>query len=521
MEKVAATVTIERSEYDALLASKAEIEKLETLVKWYENQLLSAKRRQFGASSETTDVDPSQIGMFAEVVSTLPEPETEDISYKRKKQAGKRERDLSGLPVERVEYELAESERLCPVHGTPMREVGVDVQRNLKLIPAKVVVVENAIHVYACRPCEKDGIKTSFMRAKAPPQLIPGSLASPSLVAHIAVQKYANGVPLYRLEKGFSYDGVSISRQTMSNMNIKCSEWYLEPIYELLKKYLVAETSLHSDETTVQVLREDGRAPQTKSYEWVYRTSACAKRQIAVYEYQQTRGQEHPRKFLKDFKGFLHTDGYQAYHNLPPDITVVGCWSHVRRRFEAILKNAKKNKQDAPNAQRGVAYCNALFALEREFAELTPEERHKARLEKSKPIADEFFEWAAGLRAVPKMPLGEAVKYALSQKPYLDNVWLDGRTEISNNRCERAVKPFVIGRKAWLFSCTPAGARASSVMYSIIETAKANGLHPARYLEFLLETLPGAKTSGLDSLLPWSDTLPDYCRAPLGSMTGK
>jgi hypothetical protein len=378
-----------------------------------------------------------------------------------------------------------------------------------------VVVQENAIHSYACRHCERNGVKTPFLRAEAPPQLIPGSLASPSLVAHLAVQKYANGMPLYRLEKGFSYDGVSISRQTMSNWNIKCSEWYLEPLYALLKKYLVAETSIHADETTVQVLREDGRAPQTKSYEWVYRTSGCATQQVVVYEYQQTRKQEHPRAFLKDFKGFLHTDGYQVYHNLPPGITVVGCWSHVRRKFEAILKNAKKNNHDAPNAERGVAYCNALFALEREFVKLTPEERRKARLKKSKPIADEFFEWAAGRCAVPKMPLGEAVHYALSQKQYLDNVWLDGWCEISNNRCERSVKPFVMGRKAWLFSNTPAGARASSVMYSIIETAKENGLHPARYLEFLLETLPGAKTSDLKSLLPWCETLPELCRAPL------
>lgn len=521
MENVTSTVTIERTEYDSLLASKAENEKLETLIKWYESQLLSAKRRQFGTSSETTDIDPQQIGLFAEVASTLTEPETEEISYQRKKQTGKRERDLSGLPVERVDYVLTEAERLCPVHGTPMREVGVDIRRSLELIPAKVVVKEEAIHVYACRPCETEGIKTTFLRAKAPPALIPGSLASPSLVAHIAAQKYSNGMPLYRIEKGFRYDGVNISRQTMCNWNIKCSEMYLEPLYERLKEHLVRETVIASDETPVQVLREDGRAAQTKSYEWVYRTGTCAKRQIVLYEYKETRKQEHPQKFLKDFKGFLHTDGYQVYHNLPPGIVVVGCWSHVRRRFEAILKNAAKNKHDAPNAERGVAYCNALFALERAFAELTPEERRMERLEKSKPIADEFFAWAAGLCALPKSPLGEAVKYALSQKPYLENVWLDGRTEISNNRCEQAVKPFVMGRKAWLFSCTPAGARASSVMYSIIETAKANGLHPTRYLEFLLKTLPGATTSDLDPLLPWSDALPAYCKALPGADAGK
>jgi hypothetical protein len=324
-------------------------------------------------------------------------------------------------------------------------------------------------------------------------------------------------MPLYRLEKGFRYDGVNISRQTMANWVIKCSELYLESVYTLLVKNLIAESVIHSDETTVQVLREPGRAAQTKSYEWVYRTSGCSEKKIVIYDYKETRKQEHPAAFLKDFKGFLHTDGYQVYHNLPPDIIVVGCWAHVRRKFEAILKNAKKNKQDAPNAERGVAYCNALFKLEREFSEFSPEERRKARLEKSKPIADEFFEWAAGLGAVPKMPIGEAVHYTLGQREYLNNVWLDGRTEISNNRCERSVKPFVIGRKAWLFSNTPAGARASSVMYSLVETAKENELHPARYLEFLLETLPGTTTSNLEALLPWSRTLPERCRAPVGA----
>jgi transposase len=407
-----------------------------------------------------------------------------------------------------------------------MREVGVDVRRELKLIPAKVVVVEHATHVYACRPCEREEIKTTFTRAESPTALIPGSLASPSLVAHIATQKYSQGLPLYRLEKGFSYDGVNISRQTMANWIIKCCELYLEPVYKLLISFLLTQKFLHADETTVQVLREDGRTPQSKSYEWVYRSSGCAEKKIVIYEYKETRKQEHPKKFLANFKGFLHTDGYEVYHNLPPEIIVVGCWAHVRRKFETILKNAKKNKHDAPNAERGVAYCNALFKLEREFAELSPEERFNARNEKSKPIADEFFDWCAGLEVLPKVPLGEAVRYALGQRQYLENVWLDGRCEISNNRCERSVKPFVMGRKAWLFANTPAGAKASSVMYSIIETAKENGLHPARYIEFLLETLPSIlhpgsdnESVGLEPYLPWSDTLPDYCRAPMRDNT--
>jgi len=307
----------------------------------------------------------------------------------------------------------------------------------------------------------------------------------------------------------------------MSNWVIKCSELYLEPVYERLKQHLLNETVLHADETTVQVLHEQGRDAQTKSYEWIYRTGERAERSIAIYEYRETRNREHPGNFLKDFQGFLHTDGYQVYHNLPPEITVVGCWAHARRKWEDILKKLPKDKRKGSNAETGVAYINALFKLEREFSELTAAERHQKRLVKSKPVSDAFFAWVENLTddVLPKSPLGEAVHYSLSQRRYLENVFLDGRTKISNNRAERAVKPFVMGRKAWLFSNTPADAKASSVMYSILETAKDNGLHPYRYLEFLLDALPNATTSDLDALLPWSDALPELCRVPRNAET--
>jgi len=210
----------------------------------------------------------------------------------------------------------------------------------------------------------------------------------------------------------------------------------------------------------------------------------------------------------------LHTDGYQSYHNLPPDIIVVGCWAHARRPWEKILKNIPKEKWKGTDAYRGLAYINALFDLERKFKVISPDERYKKRLEQSKPIADDFFAWADSLGALPKSLLGDAVHYVLSQQKYLENVFLDGRLEISNNRAERSVKSFVIGRKAWLFSNTPNGANASSIMYSIIETAKENGLHPFNYIKFLLEELPGIGTLDIDKFLPWSDSLPDCCRTP-------
>jgi transposase len=509
------------AELTAKNASQAEqIAQMDILIKYYEEQLLLSKRRQFGTSSEQLEADIlQQLSIFNEAEAltdkNLPEPELEEITYKRKKQKGKREQDLSGLPVERIEYELPPEERACPDCGDTMEDIGVHVRRELKLIPAKVVVIEHAEHTYACRPCGQAGDHTPIITADAPRPLISGSLASPSLVAHLMTQKYQNGLPLYRLEKGFQFDGVNISRQTMANWIISCSLNLLLSIYLLLITFLLKESVLHSDETTLQVLKEPGRDPRSKSYEWVYRTSGCAEHPIVIYDYKETRHRDHPKEFLKDFKGYLHTDGYDVYHGLPPDITIVGCWAHARRYWENLLKTIPKEKQAKSTAARGLAYIEKLFFYERAWKNLTPAERLEKRLDKSKPVSDAFFAWCATLNALPKSLLGQAVYYALSQQKYLENVWLDGRLELSNNRAERSVKPFVMGRKAWLFAATPNGAEASSVVYSIIETAKENGLRPFQYLQYLLETLPNTTTSGLEALLPWSDSLPDDCRAPV------
>jgi len=508
MKNATKTVVVSQSEYTQM---KESIQKLEALVKHYEGLLLNAKRHQFGASSERVE---GQMNLFCEAEPPAP-PEVEEITYKRKKQKGKREEDISNLPIVRVDYELPEDERGCPECGDPMKDIGVTVRKSIDIIPAKAILKEEAIHAYACTDveCEKKAGRKIIVKADAPKPLISGSLASPSLVSHIAVQKYSNGMPLYRIEKGFQYDGVNISRQNMANWVIKCSEDYLEAIYRRMIGFLLKESVLHADETTVQVLNEQKRTAQSKSYEWIYRTSGHSERKIVIYDYKETRKQEHPKEFLKDFKGFLHTDGYQVYHNLPPDIVIAGCWAHVRRPWEKMYKNLPKEKRKGSDAEKGLGYINALFDLERKWGELSPEERYEQRLEQSKPIAEAFFAWAGSLGALPKCPLGEAVHYALSQRKYLENVFLDGRLELSNNRCERSVKPFVMGRKAWLFSNTPAGAKASSAMYSIIETAKENDLHPFHYLKYLLQTLPNTSTADIDALLPWSLSLPDVCRS--------
>jgi transposase len=376
------------------------------LIKYYENQLLMLKRQRFGISSERAMIDDSQLSLFDavadETAKTGTELETEVILYTRKKRKGKREEDLSGLPVERIDHMLPGDERGCPECGEVMNDIGVDIRRELKLNPATVTVLEHATHAYACKApecVEVGGGSPVIVKANAPKPLIPGSLASPSLVAHIAVQKYQNGTPLYRLEKGFEYDGVVVSRQNMANWVIKSVELYLFSIYAMLKSFLLKESALHSDATPIQVLREPGRKAQTKSCERIYRTSGCSDRKIVIYEYTETKGQEHPTKFLEGYRGYLHTDGEPGYHKLPDDIIVVGCWAHLRRYWEKILKFIPEENRKGTDAERGVAFINRLFMLERTFKNLSPEERFKMRLEKSKPVADDFFKWVGYLKA--------------------------------------------------------------------------------------------------------------------------
>jgi len=522
MENDALTITITASEYESLKAIEAEKSELEALVKYYEEQLRLSKHRQFGASSEKT-VCPEQMNIFNEVENTadpgVAEPTLEEVTYKRRKRVGKREDDLSGLPVEVVEHTLSEYEQVCPDCGGALHTMAHDVRRELEIIPAQVKIVEHKRAVYSCRDCEKSGDHSPIVKAPMLEPVIPGSLASPSAVAHIMVQKYEMCVPLYRQEKSWEREGVYLSRQTMANWVIKTAFDWLVLIYIRLKSCLLTHDILHADETTVQVLHESGRKAQDKSYMWLYRTSGETKTPVVLYEYKETRHHEHPKAFLRDFKGYLLTDGLRQYHLL--DVTSVGCWAHVRRKFDDALKVMEENQRPGSRAQKGQDCCNRFFALERDWAGLSPEERFDRRTRESKPLAEAFFEWAASAaawdRVLPKSALGKALTYACDQRPYLMNVYLDGRLEISNNRAERSIKPFVMGRKNWLFCNSPNGATASSIVYSIIETAKENGLKPFEYLKFLFETVPNTTTGQLESVLPWGDAVPERCRMPVNS----
>jgi hypothetical protein len=330
------------------------------------------------------------------------------------------------------------------------------------------------------------------------------------------IQKYLFGVTLYRQETYWKQIDINISRQTMANWLILASTRWLSIIFERMHQLLLQRDIIHADETVLQVLHEPGRAANSDSYMWLFRTGRDEPA-IVLFEYQTTRARKHPQKFLQGFKGYLCTDGYQAYEGLQ-DIINVACLSHVRRKWDEALKSLPKEVRDKPCvAKEGLQFCNRLYSIEHEFEDSSSDERYKGRLEKSKPILDEFYKWLKYQRprVTPKSSTGIAINYCLNQWDKLSNYLLDGRLYCDNNISERSIKGFVISRKNFLFCNTPNGATSSAMIYSIIETSKANNLKPFEYMTYLLEMLPNVDVKDqnvLDSLMPWSSDLPESCR---------
>ncbi|WP_083521314.1 IS66 family transposase [Alicyclobacillus kakegawensis] len=505
--------------YEALERENAELKKQ---VKLLLEELRLARHRQFGKSSERTTEDQVRLDLVfneaeAEAQPEAEEPPVETVTYqRRKKQPGQREAMLADLPVERIEYRLSEKERICPCCGDVMDEMGIEVRRELKHIPAQTVVVEHVQYKYACRPCDQHGTETPVVKAQMPHPPIPGSLASASMLAHVIDKKYVDGLPLYRQEEQFARKGLALSRQTLANWVVLGTTRWLSLVYDRLHEELLSRKYLHADETTLQVLHEPGRAAESESYMWLYRSGRDGP-PIVLFDYQETRSREHPRRFLEGFKGYLHVDGYSGYHNIE-GVTLVGCWAHARRKFDEALKALPTAERKKPTAARiGLEYCNRLFKIERGLKDATPEERHAGRQKLSRPVLDAFLTWLQeqSVQVLPKSALGKAVSYCLHQWNKLVVFLEDGNLELDNNRSERSIKRFVIGRKNFLFANTPRGARASAIAYSLVETAKENGLDPYWYLEYLFERLPNIRTDdrvAMDELLPWSDRLPERIR---------
>lgn len=454
----------------------------------------------------------------------LVEPTLLDVKPPRnKKKKGHKAQIAKALPTTVVHYSLTGEDTACRKCGDMLQEMKTEIRKELKVIPAQIQVTEHVQHVYVCRSCDRQGTGSNIVYAPMPNPVLRNSLASPSMIAYIMNRKYVEAIPLYRQEQQFKKYGLQLSRQTLANWIIKSSEHHLKPLYDLMHKELVQRTVLHADETVLEVLCEPGRDATSDSYMWLYRTSGDSI-PIVLYDYKPGRSGDYPKEFLKGFKGFLHCDGYAGYHKLseqggkPADVIQVGCFAHARRKWDEALKGlTDKEGVNAVNIQTGLEYCNTLFRLEKELKDLSPNERYLRRQEEAKPVIEAYFQWIKSMetKVIPKSLIGQAVKYSLNQEKYLINYLLDGRLEISNNRAERSIRPFVIGRNNWLFSNTPKGADASAVIYSIVETAKENNLNPFPYLEYLFERLPNIDkhdSTALSELLPWSDQIPDGCR---------
>jgi len=485
-------------------------------------------KKLYGRKSEKTSVidgqmviSDTQLGLFNEAEKeeddSVLEPVIFEEPVKRTKKGYKRKELFKNLPSQDQIFKLDKSQQVCPIDGSKFSVVGNKfIRSEIKYVPAEISVVNIYQETYECRECKKEG-RPGIYNPYTPEPVLPHSYATASSIAWTMYQKYVQAVPLYRQEKDWKRMGFTVGRATLSNWIIKTSEEWLYPLLEKMREELLKDNFLHADETPVQVLNEEDKKNTTKSYMWLYSTSANANRNVRIFKYSSGRSGDNAKDFLKGFNGYLHTDAYSGYKKVE-DAKHCLCWAHVRRYFTDALPKDPKNPS-ANIAAKGLAYCNKLFDLERKFKNLSSQDRKKERLEKEKPVLEAFWLWAenANGKVLPKSKIGKAIQYALNNRKKLETYLEDGNCLISNNIAENSIRPFTIGRKNWMFCGSPGGAEASACVYSLVETAKANGLNPYKYLEFVLARLPGSNLKSnpnvLELMMPWDDLIQKTCKA--------
>jgi transposase len=482
----------------------AENQRYKAQVSTLQEQLNILLQKRFGSSSEK--IPPDQMRLFNEAEADVEEQaaEAESITVPEHQRRKRGRKPLpESLPRVRVEHDLPEAEKTCGC-GCQLTRIGEEISEQLDIIPAQVRVIQHVRSKYACRGCEET-IKT----APLPPQPIPKSNASPGLLAHIAVAKYQDALPLYRQEKILQRIGVDIPRATLANWMIRLGA-LIQPLINLIQDKLLAYDILGMDETLLQVLKEPGRKATSNSYLWVQR-GGPPDQTVVLFYYDPSRGQAVANELLSEYQGFIQTDGYEVYEAVASrrsDIILVGCMAHARRKFdEAVKAQGNKGKSKVGKAMMGLSFIQKLYRIEKAIKDAPAEERYKVRQEQASPVLDDLHIWLE--KSLPEVPPGSATGKALN---YLHNQWGkliryidDGRLSIDNNATERAIKPFVIGRKNWLFSDTVKGAKASANIYSLIETAKVNGLEPYHYLRYVFKELPKAETlDQIEQLLPFN-----------------
>ena len=506
---------------DLVARQQEMIEEQAALISFYREWKRLFDSQRFGAKSERfADDEQGRLFNEAEVLAETGEAarpeEVSVLAYTRKTRGRRPLPDF--LPVREVLHDLRDDEKVCP-HDASHRlvEIGREQSDQLQFIPATIEIVRHLRPKYACSTC-KQGVRIAPM----PKLPVPKSLASPSLLAQVATSKYVDGLPLYRQEKIFERLGLDLSRATLAHWMVKMGN-LVEPLVERIRDDVRRSAVVQCDETPFQVLKEPGKSAQSPSYLWVLRGGEPA-HPLIYYEYDPSRSGEVPKRLLRGFQGFLQTDGYEGYAAIgrEPGVVHVGCWAHARRKFDEALrgqhskKSGGKTTAKQSKARQALTQIQALYAIERSVKDASPEERHRVRQVRSRPVIEKLRDWLdASIASVPPQSLtGKAMAYLDRQWPKLLRVLEDGRLPLDTNLVENAIRPFVVGRKAWLFADTTAGARASANLYSLIETAKANRIEPWRYLHHLFDVLPRTESPAeLEPLLP-KNVDPEAIRLP-------
>ena len=470
-------------------------------------------KKLFGNSTEKSDKLNGQVDLFEDEESfrlaetTEEKTIIEEIKYKRKKRVGYKAELTKDLRVEEVHCKLSGDDCLCDWCKGKLHHIGKTYSHEeVVFVPATMYKKVYYRHSYECLSCKADGAD-AIKSASVPKQAITHSLSSPSILAELLYQKIELSLPFYRQEKEWLGWGLKVPRRTLANWFITCTEKWLKPIWNKLKEHLLNEELLHADETYYNVLSSD----KEKTYYWLFRTIEQAQHPIILFQHALTRGQIIPKTFLNGFKGFLHCDAYSAYGTLE-HVTLVNCWAHLRRKF---VEAGGLNNEDG-KAKVGLRYCNELFKLEEDIKGLSPEEKQHIRDAKARKILESFWNWIASFRSIKGSKLGKAINYALNNKSGLMNFLLDGRCALSNNIAERSIRPTTVGRKNWNFSASERGAIANGIVYSLVDTAKANGIIPRKYFEFLFEKLPNLVNISdpvvIEEYLPWAKQIQSNCK---------
>ena len=499
------TIARQQSENDNLKAELA----------WFRQKL-------FGSSSERRMEDVAgQLNLFGTLLEEenpveLIEPEVVELPKKPRKKKPTLDKQFEGIPTRQVITDtLSDEDKICPLCGSEMLAIGTEVIRSeIVYTPPKLERIEYIATTYACPKC-KDTEEPQFIKDNGTPALISGSYASESLLAYILYRKYGLYIPLYRQEQDFLQQSAHIGRASMAHWIISASLNYIQPMYDYFHRELLKRRFLMMDETPIQVLKEEGRKAQSKSYFWLVRTGEDGLNPIILYNYTPTRAGENAKQFLKGIEpGFyLMADGYQGYNKVK-ETKRCCCLAHIRRYLlEAIPKGHEKDYSNP--AVQGVLYCNKLFDYERSYKEkgLSFKQIHNRRLKDQKPVIEGFLTWRKQVNPGSNGKLKKAITYIKNREEFLMTYLEDGRCSLSNNLSENSIRPVTVGRKNWLFSDTPDGATANARYLTIVEMAKAYHLNLYEYLKYLLEQRPSKAMSDdeLSKLAPWSETIQKIC----------